>query len=102
MDCGGKKRHAAFVRANALIGSLKRRAGESGVAAALCHRTPKCCFAARCCCPFCGYSFFENALTGAFPQESKILEFNAPPILARPPLIFLNIFLRECLNFQNV
>jgi hypothetical protein len=49
-------------RANALFRSLKRRAGESGVAAALCHRTPKCSFAARCYCPFCGYRFFENAL----------------------------------------
>jgi hypothetical protein len=23
---------------------------------------PKCCLAARCCCPFCGCMFFENAL----------------------------------------
>ena len=60
------RRHAAFVRANALIGSLKRRAGESGVAAALCHRIPKCCFAAPCFCLFCGYSFLETALWQLF------------------------------------
>jgi len=35
------KRHAAFVRTKAVIGSFGPRAGESGVAAALRHRSPR-------------------------------------------------------------
>ena len=35
------KRHAAFVRTKTFISSFGPRAGESGVAAALCHRSPR-------------------------------------------------------------
>jgi len=35
------KRHAAFVRTKVLLSSITHPARESGVAAALCHRSPK-------------------------------------------------------------